>query len=236
MGKVKVLYVEDNTLQAVSVVEPLSEKYDFRWCKTGMEALREYNRDLPDIILLDLNLPDIHGKEIVAKIRESDYITPILILTMERGINLLKKILQMKANYYISKPLDVEEVELWIEKTLNDKPMYNEFGLFDNIIDKIKIFFEMNKGNYGEIRILARRLKLSIPEIKSFFHNMEGEKLEDFCNEIRFKNIQTLFKKNINDPEDMYLRLGFKTLDEFYGFISKHSGKTFEQLKRKSKP
>ena len=74
--------------------------------KTGVNKAREI---VPDLILLDLNLPDIHGKQIIQMLRKDQSLdrTPILVLTAA-GRGEAQSAIEMGANAYFIKPIEFD--------------------------------------------------------------------------------------------------------------------------------
>jgi two-component system, chemotaxis family, response regulator Rcp1 len=75
----------------------------------------------PDIILLDLNLPKMDGREVLARIKEDDSLKaiPTVILTTSEAEADITKSYQLQANCYLSKPVQFDEFESLV-KSIND--------------------------------------------------------------------------------------------------------------------
>ena len=75
----------------------------------------------PDIILLDLNLPKMDGREVLAQLKDdgSLCLIPIVILTTSDSEADIVKSYQLKANCYLSKPVQLDEFESLV-KSIND--------------------------------------------------------------------------------------------------------------------
>jgi chemotaxis family two-component system response regulator Rcp1 len=75
----------------------------------------------PDIILLDLNLPKMDGREVLAHIKEDDNLKtiPTVILTTSDAEADIVKCYQLQANCYLSKPVQLEAFELLV-RSIND--------------------------------------------------------------------------------------------------------------------
>ena len=94
----------------------------------GVEAMAFLRREgvhagapRPDIILLDLNLPKMDGREVLAHIKEDENLMtiPIVILTTsETEVDIVKSY-QLRANCYLSKPVQLDEFERLV-KSIND--------------------------------------------------------------------------------------------------------------------
>ena len=79
------------------------------------------NAPRPDIILLDLNLPKMDGREVLAHIKEDDNLKtiPTVILTTSDTEADIVKCYQLQANCYLSKPVQLDAFEILV-KSIND--------------------------------------------------------------------------------------------------------------------
>lgn len=104
----KVLIIEDDK----SIIDAVNVAFEFRWPsvslaaatngKTGIELVR---RESPDIVILDLNLPDISGFEVLRRIRAFSSV-PLVILTVRSDDEDVLKSLEGGADDYIVKPFN----------------------------------------------------------------------------------------------------------------------------------
>ena len=108
-----ILYIEDNPSNFKLVERVLGRRdgVDLMTAMeggTGLEMAREHQ---PDLILLDLHLPDIHGSEVLRRIREDGVIsrTPVVIISADVTSNQVNQLLEAGAQAYLPKPLDVQE-------------------------------------------------------------------------------------------------------------------------------
>jgi len=112
MPNKRILVVEDDLMNmrlAQHVLEV--EGYTVVKAATGQEALKQIESTLPDLILMDLQLPDIDGMTLVRILRAKAITrdTTILALTAYAMKGDREKILQIGCNDYISKPINVRE-------------------------------------------------------------------------------------------------------------------------------
>ena len=112
MPNKRILVVEDDLMNmrlAQHVLEV--DGYTVVKAATGQEALKQIESTLPDLILMDLQLPDIDGMTLVRILRAKAITrdTTILALTAYAMKGDREKILQIGCNDYISKPINVRE-------------------------------------------------------------------------------------------------------------------------------
>ena len=105
-----ILSIEDDA-QMASLLKTLFEisEYPMIQARNGKEALRLFLSEKPDLVLLDLGLPDLDGKEIIRKIREFAQ-TPILVLSARSEDTDKIEALDLGADDYLTKPFSVEEL------------------------------------------------------------------------------------------------------------------------------
>jgi len=118
---IEILLVEDNEGDARLAIEALKEakvKNQLHWVKDGEEALAFLRREgeyadapRPDVVLLDLNLPKVDGREVLAAVKADPDLKriPIVILTVSQAEEDIIKSYNLHANCYITKPLDLDQ-------------------------------------------------------------------------------------------------------------------------------
>ncbi|MFW5920250.1 MAG: response regulator transcription factor [Polyangiales bacterium] len=106
-----VLLVEDDPSLALGLVDSLQfEGFRVLHAKTGEDALRLAGHEYPDIIILDLMLPDINGYKVCEQIRQHDARVPILMLTARSQEADKIRGLDVGADDYVTKPFSVGEL------------------------------------------------------------------------------------------------------------------------------
>ena len=105
----KALIIEDDK----SIIESLNLALRFRWAEvelvsstTGKEGIRLVQGESPDLVILDINLPDISGFSVLKKIREFSNV-PVVILTVRSEDADLMKGLEAGADDYVIKPFNI---------------------------------------------------------------------------------------------------------------------------------
>ncbi len=107
----KILVVEDDTSILTGLVDLLEgEGYTIFQALDGRKAIALYEKERPDLILLDIMIPEQSGYDVCRQIRSSDSVTPILMLTA-KGQEVDKVIgLELGADDYIVKPFGINEL------------------------------------------------------------------------------------------------------------------------------
>lgn len=100
--------------------------YDFLYASTGREGLKIAFRELPDVILLDLNLPDMKGMSILKEIKSIHNDIAVIVLTGYGGLEDAIKAIKLGAEHYFQKPVDLEELAIIVDRCLNTRRLRQE--------------------------------------------------------------------------------------------------------------
>ena len=118
-----VLVVDDsNTIRTLikSMIEDIDE-VDIFEASSGLEALKFLPRQPFDLIVTDINMPDINGFELINFVKNNDRYRhiPVIFVSTERGEEDVKKGLSLGAFAYITKPFNAEGLVEVVKKALN---------------------------------------------------------------------------------------------------------------------
>ena len=135
--KSKFLIVDDESaIRKFLRASLASEEIKIIECENGAEAVRITRTENPDLILLDLGLPDIDGKEVITQVREWTDI-PIIILSARDQEEEKVAALDAGADDYLTKPFTVKELEARIRVALRHRSLPEESSIF--IISDLEI-------------------------------------------------------------------------------------------------
>ncbi len=203
---VKLLIIEDSTVSRKSVKEGLRNyNFEFLEAETGAAGLKLALQHKPDIILLDLNLPDTNGFEVMQKIRLSQYgaTVPIIIATVSNKTNDVEKSMTGGAQYYMVKPINIGKLLNKIVELLN----ITEEEISSDSFKKVEIVNE----NMGDIDI-NKTVSFQKTEVKNLkpkmiigisVSNTDGKILYKAGTELDEEKISKLTK---NDVEYIYIK------------------------------
>ena len=157
----RILVVDDEP-SILATMSPLlrSRGYDVVTAMSGRAALESAERDKPDLIVLDLGLPDIEGAEVCRAIRELSS-TPIIILSARGAEGDKVRALDAGADDYVTKPFGAEELTARIRAALrraDGSPALSEpLVRGDLVIDRER--FRVMKGDQ-EVRLTPKEFEL----------------------------------------------------------------------------
>jgi len=118
----RLLVIEDDSEIATALQRTLrSEGYETKISATGSDGLKQYSEFTPDLVVLDLGLPEVDGVDVAEEIRK-DGDTPVLILTARDSVESRVEGLDAGADDYITKPFEVPELLARIRALLRRRP------------------------------------------------------------------------------------------------------------------
>lgn len=118
----RVLYVEDNAQNMRLVRKILKHAgHEVLEAETGLAGLSVVQNECPDLILMDINLPDVDGLEVTARIRQNPSVAhiPIVALTANAMVGDREKALEAGCDGYLPKPVSRAELVQTVEDYLN---------------------------------------------------------------------------------------------------------------------
>lgn len=126
MGK-SILVVDDEQSMRIFLTKILlQENYSVVTASSGAEAVNRVSCDEPDIILLDLRLPDMDGMTVLEKVKKILPAIPVIIITAHGGVQSAVEAMKKGAYHYLTKPFKVEELVIMIEMALERETLRRE--------------------------------------------------------------------------------------------------------------
>lgn len=118
-----ILYIEDNSDNLTLVKRAMEAAgYNFIGAQDGLSGLKMAEDQAPDVILLDINLPDIDGYEVARRLRSSSkpnlIYVPVIAITANAMRGDAEKALAAGCDVYMSKPINIRELWARVEALL----------------------------------------------------------------------------------------------------------------------
>ncbi|MCG6938350.1 MAG: EAL domain-containing protein [Gammaproteobacteria bacterium] len=149
----KIMMVDDEPIM-LDIVQALLEEggyCNFIKVEHSSKAMMRLLNSKPDILLLDLDMPEVNGFDLLKAVRQQeDYqFLPVIILTASEEPGNKLKALEMGATDFLSKPVDPSELVLRIRNTLAAKAYQDQLAYYDNLtgLPNRKLFIDhLNRG------------------------------------------------------------------------------------------
>ena len=167
--KMKVLILEDDEVLSNTMKKTIGEKYEVEQEFDGMNGFLLASRNIYDVIILDLMLPNMNGYEVVKKLRQNNIYTPILILTAKDGVEDKIKGFESGADDYLTKPFESRE-----------------------LLARIDAMIRRTNGNYKEHILQFKELRLNLSNRVLLWRDeeilLQGKQFELMEYLIRYQN------------------------------------------------
>ncbi len=111
----KVLFVEDESSLRLTYERFFASRYDMAFAASGTEALHRLGQFGPDVLVLDLRLPDTDGVMLLQGIRETHPGLPVIVTTAYVSMEPLINVLDLGHSGYLVKPFDLEDLAARID-------------------------------------------------------------------------------------------------------------------------
>ena len=120
----KILVIDDD----VSIAETLElylteEGYDVVTAHTGTEGLNRYVKSSPEVVILDIRLPDIDGFTVLEDLREENENVKVIMITAHHDMDSTIKAKKGGAFDYIHKPINIDELDIAVKKAVKTYEM-----------------------------------------------------------------------------------------------------------------
>lgn len=154
-----VLVVDDNPVNLELIMEQLKNK-GFRFLVSavnGREAIETVLVQHPDLVLMDIQMPDMDGNEAIKTLREKGYTGPIIALSAFAMQDYIEETRASGANDYITKPIDFNRFFTQINRLLNIKP--GKPGINNSNERKDEILAQVAQTPYGISASVSERVR-----------------------------------------------------------------------------
>jgi DNA-binding NtrC family response regulator len=137
MDSAKILVIDDERLLRWSLEQNLSkEGYAVVTAEKGLEGLDLFAAEQPDIVLLDIHLPDISGLNVLETIKKENKNTIVIMVTAFGDIQTAVKTIKFGAYDFVEKPFNMEKIKILINKALETVTLRKEVSQFRDKISK----------------------------------------------------------------------------------------------------
>ncbi len=198
----KILLLEDDVILQEIIEEFLVETgYEVESFFDGEKALDAIGSNVYDMLLLDVNVPNIDGFEILSYLRDIGNTTPAIYITSLSGIDDLKKGFDLGADDYLKKPFDLVELHVRIERIVKVHHLQEEI-----VFDGLK-FIPKAHQIISEDRVIDMRQKEA--QVLEYFVRNAGKIIS--CDEI----IENIWNDE-NVPTHATIRTYIKNLRKMF--------------------
>ena len=242
-GKIKVILAEDEPSLGQILKENLeANDFEVRLCVNGKLAYQAYHEEQPDILVLDVMMPEKDGLEVLDTLKTDERTShiPIILLTAKASIEDRLEGLERGADVYIPKPFEMRELIAVLknliqskkqllkrysrqlpEKISNDSPFSKE----DAFLIKIREIVEERIDQDLSVPQLCRKLNISRTQLHRKITALTGESITHFTNFVRLTKAKTLLKTELEmNISEIAYAVGYKDPNYFSKLFKEYFG------------
>ncbi|MGM0500895.1 MAG: response regulator, partial [Bacillota bacterium] len=171
------LIIDDNMLMRKnikSIVESLGHKVVGE-LKNGIDIINKYQEFQPDVISLDIVMPQTNGLQVLKKIKSNYPETKVIMVTCLGKKNEILEALKLGADYYIEKPIESEDLVEALNKVLEGENLTRE------IVEQIKIDSDFKQERKWLKEEVKRRLKRELENLEREDSDNLEKQLDDLA-------------------------------------------------------
>ena len=234
MNKDLILIVDDQPNNLKVIASILQEEYQLSFANSGQNALKMLERGMPDLILLDVMMPDMDGYEVCKRIisnPESKHI-PVIFLSAKTSIDDIVKGFQSGAVDYITKPFNSMEVKVRVKNHLNLHHAKQEKVVAEQKLKENQKFLQSVLQSQKEM-ICRFSTQVNISFVNTAFAEFFGKSEQELLGQnwielfpmIRHVELKQLLDDLLHKPDDtityqqkVFTRDGVKRWHEWKGY------------------
>ena len=174
MPSEKVLIVDDEKLIRWSVRRQLEEwGYIAIEAESGTGGLAQIRAEAPDLILLDVRLPDLSGIEVLREIKQNNLSIPVIMITGDPQLDDIKTAIKLGALDFIKKPLDFDELQITLANAIDRSRLRSERDSLRDEVRKRSGYHEVVGKSPRMIELMSFVRKVAVSETSTVL--IQGE-------------------------------------------------------------
>lgn len=202
--KTRIFIADDHPVFRKGLIDIISEEKSFELigeASDGKNAIQEILKSLPDIAILDINMPELSGFDVVRMLNKHDVKTKIIFLTMYKEDEILNKALELEVSGYILKECAVDDIIECINY-VNQGHTYISPAI-SNIILKHNKLKSTYKNSFEKLTPMEKRILSFIADGSSSqeiadklfisIRTVENHR-ENICKKLELRGVNSLLK------------------------------------------
>lgn len=237
-----ILIVDDSINNIELLSDILSEDYEIRFATSGAKALKMISKFLPELILLDIVMPEMDGYKVISILKENPETTNIsvIFITAKSSQEDMIKGFKLGAVDYISKPFAAEEVKVRVKTHIENQLLYKALKKANHQLELLSRVDSLtgiaNRRHFDEFlkQMINRSKRYHIPlslifidiDFFKFYNDLYGHQQGDYCLIEVAKKLQQHAQRDGElvsriGGEEFAIILSAKTADEAFEYAKK---------------
>ena len=137
MAKAKIIIVDDDPEALETLSDVLEDEgHKILSANSGKEAIAEVIEEKPQVILLDIKMPDMDGIEVLRRIKKIDKDIPVIMITAYGSMGSVIEAMRLGAYDYLNKPFDLDKMKILIKRALETQILTKKLGYLVSELEK----------------------------------------------------------------------------------------------------
>lgn len=234
----KILIADDDEALRSELRECL-EGYETIEAHDGEGALKLLSRaNEIGLVILDVKMPGVDGLDVLTEIKKKDPDLKIIILTGHSSKDVAIEALKGRADDYLEKPVDIDNLKEAVERLLESKrgeDTVNSQGLKGKI-EKVKRFMEKNWYKKITLKEAASAVYLSPKYLSRIFKGYSRGGFNDYKLSLKVNKAKDLLKKSGYNINQISEKIGYENAESFIRQFRKLTGCTPTEYRKKGRP
>ncbi|MCR5772398.1 MAG: response regulator [Butyrivibrio sp.] len=224
-----ILIADDEMIERMVLRKKLIDNFGDR-CKiivaeNGREVVEKVKKNVPDLLILDIEMPGMNGLEAAKAIRDMSYDCGIIFLTAFNEFDYARKAISVHALEYLLKPCDEKELVLSVEEAIGASKPQKAAGRIEvlddsdrsneSTADEILKYIEKHYGEDLSVQVMAEKFAYSEVYFCRLFKQHFGESFISFLTEYRIKKAVELLKTTQLSVKDIGKAVGYEDSNYF---------------------
>lgn len=153
----RILIVDDDESTRTTLSTYLNElKFDTFSADCGLKGIEEVKKNNPDLVITDINMPDISGLDVLKAVKEIDDLIQVIIITAYDDMGSTIKAMQNGAYDYLEKPIDINRLKISISRALENRLLSQKLESF---VPERNAEYDINKILVGKTPLMREVYK-----------------------------------------------------------------------------
>ncbi len=158
-----ILIVDDEKSILKALQLTLEDKYRIVLAEKGLRAIKLFQEKKPDLMLLDIGLPDIIGIEVLKAVKEKDPDAMVIMVTAVEEVKTIVEAIKAGAYDYLVKPINSQELFLTVENALEKRQLKDQIRAIQQPnIDRYKFELIGQSDEVNEMIEIAKKVSISV--------------------------------------------------------------------------
>jgi len=233
----KILIVDDDT-ELRSELHDFLEGYEIVEASSGEEALRILKKaNEISLVILDVMMPGLSGLETLTKIKKMDPCPKTIILTGHSSKDVAIEALKGRADDYIEKPINIEEMKETVERLIEVASTGDNLDTLDlkDKVEKVMRFMERNCYKKLTLEEAAATVYMSPKYLSRIFKEYTKKGFSDYKLEMKIDKSKDLLRNTGSNINQIAYKMGYENAESFIKQFKKLTGRTPAEYRKKIK-